>query len=70
MAISDNRGYSYFAGWHGVPFGWCEHHTVWFLPWHRAYLYRLELALQRQVPGVTLPGGTGRGASNPARLPA
>jgi tyrosinase len=55
MAISDNRGYSYFAGWHGVPFGWCEHHTVWFLPWHRAYLYRLELALQRQVPGVTLP---------------
>jgi hypothetical protein len=25
------------------------------MPWHRAYLYWLELALQSQVPGVTLP---------------
>jgi hypothetical protein len=24
------------------------------MPWHRAYLYWLELALQSQVPGVTL----------------
>jgi tyrosinase len=26
-----------------------------FLPWHRAYRYQLELALQTQVPGATLP---------------
>lgn len=55
MELSDQRGYWYFAGWHGQPFGWCEHHTSLFLPWHRAYLYYLELALQERVPGVTLP---------------
>jgi tyrosinase len=55
MALNDNRGYEYFAGWHGVPLGWCQHHDPLFLPWHRAYLYWLELALQSQVPGVTLP---------------
>jgi tyrosinase len=55
QALSDTRGYSYFAGWHGIPFNWCEHHTDLFLPWHRAYLYYFELALQEAVPGVTLP---------------
>lgn len=55
MAIEDDRGFWYFAGWHGIPFGWCEHHTELFLPWHRAYLYYLELALHAQVPGVSLP---------------
>lgn len=55
MALTDDRGYSYFAGWHGVPFNWCEHGTEWFLPWHRAYLHLFELALQRLVAGVTLP---------------
>jgi tyrosinase len=55
MKLSDERGFWYFAGWHGEPFGWCEHHTDLFLPWHRAYLHYFELALQSQVPGVTLP---------------
>ena len=55
MALNDKRGFDYFAGWHGVPLGWCRHHDVLFLPWHRAYLYWVELALQSQVPGVTLP---------------
>lgn len=55
MALNDERGFWYFAGWHGEPFGWCEHHTDLFLPWHRAYLHYFELALQSQVPGVTLP---------------
>jgi tyrosinase len=55
MALNDKRGYEYFAGWHGVTLGWCQHHDALFLPWHRAYLYWLELALQSQVPGVTLP---------------
>lgn len=55
MSLNDERGFWYFAGWHGEPFGWCEHHTPLFLPWHRAYLHYFELALQSQVPGVTLP---------------
>jgi tyrosinase len=55
MTLNDERSFWYFAGWHGEPFGWCEHHTDYFLPWHRAYLYYLELALQSLVPGVTLP---------------
>jgi tyrosinase len=55
LAHNDKRGFEYFAGWHGVPLGWCQHHDPLFLPWHRAYLYWLELALQSEVPGVTLP---------------
>lgn len=55
MDIEDDRGFWYFAGWHGEPFNWCEHHTDLFLPWHRAYLYYFELALHAQVPGVSLP---------------
>lgn len=51
----DDRGYQYFAGWHGVPFGWCWHGDPRFLPWHRAYLYFFELALQDIDPEVTLP---------------
>jgi tyrosinase len=51
----DNRGYQFFAGWHGVPLGICEHHDPLFLPWHRGYLYHFELALQEIDPAVTLP---------------
>lgn len=57
------------GGYHGEPFagpgatngqwwgGYCQHGTVLFPSWHRAYLYRLEEAL-RSIPGcqdVTLP---------------
>lgn len=57
------------GGFHGEPFrgpgaqtptwwgGYCQHGTVLFPTWHRAYLYRLENAL-RSVAGcesVTLP---------------
>lgn len=54
---SDSRGFFEHAGQHGVPYWRCPHHTPQrlFLPWHRAYLYRLEQALQDRVPGVTLP---------------
>ncbi len=54
---SDGRGFFEHAGQHGVPYWLCPHHTPQrlFLPWHRAYLYRLEQALQDRVPGVTLP---------------
>jgi tyrosinase len=54
--ISDERGYQYWAGVHGLPLPiYCQHHTPLFLPWHRAYLYFFERALQDLVPGVTLP---------------
>ena len=55
IARNDNRGYQYFAGWHGVPLGICEHHNPLFLPWHRGYLYDFEMALQEIDSEVTLP---------------
>lgn len=55
LGRGDTRGYQYFSSWHGVSLGWCEHHNPLFPPWHRAYLYYFELALQECVAGVTLP---------------
>jgi tyrosinase len=56
-ARGDDRGFFEFAGMHGVPYWDCPHHTPQriFLPWHRAYLYRLEQALADRVAGTTLP---------------
>ena len=54
-SVIDNRGYAYWAGLHGLPGQYCQHGTLLFLPWHRAYLYLFEKSLQDQVPGVTLP---------------
>jgi tyrosinase len=57
----DNRGFQWFAGQHGVPGNFCQHHVQsehgrrFFLPWHRAYLYFFELALQDLVEDVTQP---------------
>ena len=67
--IGDDRGYQYWAGVHGLPLPtYCQHGTQLFLPWHRAYLYFFEKALQDQVPGVTLPWWDWRDHSEP--LPA
>jgi tyrosinase len=56
QAIGDDRGYQSWAGIHGLPLPIsCVHHKELFLPWHRAYLYFFEKALQDLVPGVTLP---------------
>jgi tyrosinase len=56
QGIGDDRGYQYWAGIHGLPLPIsCVHHRELFLPWHRAYLYFFEKALQDQVAGVTLP---------------
>lgn len=57
VARGDNRGFFEHAGQHGVPYWACPHHTPQriFLPWHRAYLYRLEQSLQDRVGGVTIP---------------
>ncbi len=47
-AIDDNRGYSHFAGLHGLPLPTeCTHNDTLWLPWHRAYLYFFEMSLQR-----------------------
>src|SRR5215210_8100884 len=54
-ALSDERGYNFFAGIHGLPLPMhCQHGTRLFLPWHRAYLYFFELSLQDQVPEAVL----------------
>jgi len=69
QALPSTHEDSFFviAGYHGEPFrgagygnpqwwgGYCNHGNVLFPTWHRAYLHRLEKALQRQVPGVAIP---------------
>jgi tyrosinase len=51
----DRAGYNAIAGFHGAPDWYCWHHQQnprtteqarLFLPWHRAYLWWLEQALQ------------------------
>jgi tyrosinase len=49
----DERGYQYLAGVHGLPLPmYCNqaHGSPFFLPWHRAYLYRFEWALRDTEP--------------------
>ena len=78
--LDPDKDNSFFkiAGFHGEPFrgagysnaqwwgGYCNHGNILFPTWHRAYVLRLEKALQSQVPGVmmaywdelaTLPSG-------------
>ncbi|WP_437876846.1 tyrosinase family protein [Sorangium sp. So ce513] len=47
-ALPEDDKYAYWGGY-------CAHGNVLFPLWHRAYLWRLEKALQSIVPGVTLP---------------
>ena len=55
LAINDNRGCVYFAGLHGLPNQDCQHSNPLFLPWHRAYLYILEMALRDIDSSTSLP---------------
>jgi tyrosinase len=58
MSISDERGYNYQAGIHGLPLPIsCDiaHGHPIFLPWHRAYLYFFELTLRDHQPDAMLP---------------
>ena len=64
QALTDNRGYNHIAGFHGAPEWFCWHHQYsrrtplqarLFLPWHRAYLWWLEQALQDRRDGTALP---------------
>lgn len=63
QAIEDNRGYEIIAGVHGIPFWYCWHNQFsrrsddraqLFLPWHRAYLHYLDLALNDFVEEGTI----------------
>jgi tyrosinase len=69
LGPNDFNAFFKIGGFHGEPFrgpgaqtsawwgGYCQHGTVLFPTWHRAYLYRLEEALRR-IPGcasVTMP---------------
>ncbi|MBW4623315.1 MAG: tyrosinase family protein [Cyanosarcina radialis HA8281-LM2] len=55
QAISDNRGFNYIAGFHGVPDFYCHNNEALFLPWHRAYVYHFEQYLQDRVEGLAVP---------------
>jgi len=70
LPASDPNSFMTLGGFHGEPFagrgsydvanywgGYCNHGNILFPTWHRAYLHKLEKALQ-SVPGcdsVTLP---------------
>jgi tyrosinase len=54
----DDRGYIHFASQHGLPLPFecgIAHGRPAFLPWHRAYLVRLEQALRDTGHDVMLP---------------
>jgi tyrosinase len=59
LALTDDRGFEYWAGIHGLPLPIsCTHGTPLFLPWHRAYLYYFEQYLLDAMPAgasVSLP---------------
>ena len=56
MGLRDERGYQYHAGPHGLPLPiQCRHGDILFLPWHRAYLYFFERALQDLEGLANLP---------------
>ena len=49
-SVTDERGFDWFAATHGAPTPiWCPHGSLIFLPWHRAFLYYFELALQTRL---------------------
>jgi tyrosinase len=55
LTINDNRGYMHFAKMHGWPLNFCKHGSPLFLPWHRGYLYMLELSLRDLSGDIALP---------------
>ncbi len=57
QALSDNRGFNYIAGFHGLPDKFCYHHEdpLMFFPWHRGYLLAFEQRLRDIDPATSLP---------------
>jgi tyrosinase len=54
LKLSDDRGFEYWAGIHGLPLPIsCVHGSPLFLPWHRAYLYYFEQHLLDVMPHDT-----------------
>ncbi len=63
-AVSNRTSWQYWANIHGFPglssdplWAQCEHSTLHFLTWHRAYLYYFELVLREASgdPNLALP---------------
>ncbi|KAF5655215.1 tyrosinase [Fusarium heterosporum] len=62
LPVNHEDSFFKIAGYHGEPFvreepknpdwwgGYCQHQTVLFPTWHRAYVYRLENALRNALP--------------------
>jgi tyrosinase len=64
MNRADNQGYAHVANHHGYLDNLCPHGPTLdpegnlihkFLPWHRAYLLKLERLLQERDPTVSVP---------------
>ncbi len=55
IADSGTEGFLSLAGMYGQPKWYCPHGSTLFLPWHRAYILRLERALQAFDSDVFLP---------------
>ncbi len=71
QALRDDRGFARIAGYHGAPDFHCEHGSLLFLPWHRAYVYWFEQYLQDHNANVTHPWWDWRSTSSKAEgLPA
>ncbi len=51
----DESSFHHIAGIHGFPAPISCQHNIHFFPWHRAYLLRLERALNKVDPTVALP---------------
>jgi tyrosinase len=57
QALSDNRGFNYISGYHGIPNFYCYHldDPALFLPWHRAYLLEFEHLLRDRDAALSVP---------------
>jgi tyrosinase len=65
ISETDNRGWMYWAEYHGYNRNDCWHHGILgfgqqqsfnlFLPWHRAYLLYFEHTMRDRNAGATLP---------------
>jgi tyrosinase len=71
LALSDDRGFGYWAGIHGLPLPIsCTHGSPLFLPWHRAYLYYFEQYLLDVMPAGSQVGLPWWDWSSQAGIPA
>ena len=55
QVVSDQRGYQWIAGVHGLPQQYCHRNQPAFAIWHRPFVQQFEQRMQDVVPGVALP---------------